>query len=78
MTRRPQSALHEDHCPGCGSTNYMAAPGTTLKRCLECGYPIIQSGSGVSAVGQTDGTVKAAKQPESETYSPTTIVGRVT
>lgn len=76
-TRRPQSALQTEHCPSCGSSNYMAAQGSKLHRCLECGYPVVQSGSGVGSGGRTDGTVRAAKQPETGTYSPTTIVGRI-
>jgi hypothetical protein len=55
----------------------MAPQGTQMKRCLECGYPVVQSGSGVSAVGATDGSVKAAKQVQSGGYNPGTIVGKV-
>jgi hypothetical protein len=69
--------MQNEHCPSCGSANYMAPQGTQMKRCLECGYPVVQSGSGVSAVGATDGSVKAAKQVQSGGYNPGTIVGKV-
>jgi hypothetical protein len=55
----------------------MAPQGTKVKRCLECGYPVVQSGSGVGAIGQTDGTVKPAKQVASGGYQPGKIVGKV-
>ena len=76
-SRRPMSSLQSDTCPACASGNYMAAQGTSLKRCLECGYPVVQSGSGMGSLGSTDGTVKAATQVPTGTYSPTTIIGRV-
>lgn len=77
--RPPQSSLQQDHCPACGSSNYMQAPQypNSAKRCLECGYPVVQSGSGVSGVGQTDGSVKQAKQVQGGGFNPTTIVGKV-
>ena len=55
----------------------MAPQGSQLKRCMECNYPTIQSGSGVSGIGQTDGSVKAAKQPTSGGYNPGVIIGKV-
>lgn len=57
--------------------NYMAPQGTQMKRCFDCGYPISQSGSGVSGTGQTDGTVKKATQVPSGGYHPGTIIGKV-
>jgi len=57
----------------------MAPAGTSLKRCFDCGYPVVQSTSGVGGTGggSTDGTVHKATQVETGGYSPTTIVGRV-
>lgn len=74
--RRPPSSMQDDHCPSCGSGNYMAAPGSNYHRCYECGYPIVQSGTGVGGV-KTDGTVKKATQVEGGGYRPSTIIGRV-
>ena len=74
--RPTPSSLQEDHCPSCASTNYMAPPNSQMKRCFDCGYPVVQSGSGVSG-GKTDGTVHKATQVPSGGFNPTVIVGRV-
>jgi hypothetical protein len=52
-------ALHlrkTDNCPQCGSTNYMTLGQVTSnsgrfdhKRCFECGYPAMQSMSGMAS-----------------------------
>lgn len=78
-TQRPTpSSLQTDHCPACASVNYMAAVGTKVQRCFDCGYPVVQSTSGVGVAGaKTDGTVHKATQVKTGTYSPTTIIGRV-
>lgn len=76
--RPTPSSLQQDHCPSCASANYMAPPGTQMKRCFDCGYPVVQSTSGIGVAGaKTDGTVHKATQVDSGGYSPTTIVGRV-
>jgi hypothetical protein len=77
--RPTPSSLQTDHCPSCASANYMAPPGTEMKRCFDCGYPLVQSGTGVGTVGtgQTDGTVHRATQVEGGGYNPKQIVGRV-
>jgi hypothetical protein len=54
----------------------MAAPGSTYKRCFDCGYPKVQSGTGVGAT-QSDAPAKKATQVPTQGYSPTTIVGRI-
>lgn len=66
----------EDLCPDCGSENYLAATKLTAKRCYDCGYPVVQSGTGLSS-GRTDGTTKKAAQVQTGGYSPGVIVGRV-
>ena len=47
--RLPQSAQTASRCPGCGSGNYgsSAMAPEAKARCYDCGYPVIQSGSGV-------------------------------
>lgn len=58
--------------------NYMAPQGTQAKRCFDCGYPVVQSGSGLGSVtGQTDGSVKKATQVQGSGYHPTQIIGKV-
>ena len=77
--RPTQSSLQTDHCPACASANYMAPPGMQMKRCFDCGHPVVQSGTGVGSVGsgQTDGTVHKATQVEGSGYNPKHIIGRV-
>jgi hypothetical protein len=53
--RRFQSLHQADGCPDCQSPNYFGATPAARKRCFDCGYPIIQSTSGVSNVGASGG-----------------------
>lgn len=64
----PRGATHlraskEGNCPDCDSTNYMVPPGTAAKpRCYDCGYPILQSGSGPAIPTGNEGPAQPAKQ----------------
>ena len=78
LVTRAQSAKSSDRCPGCNSGNYMAPMGTQLKRCYDCGYPIVQSGTGAGGTGTSSGPAVAAKQPsQGSGFNPNVIVGRV-
>lgn len=47
--RLPEASVAASRCPGCGSGNYgrsQLAP-EAKARCYDCGYPVVQSGSGV-------------------------------
>jgi len=48
-SRLPESAVNASRCPGCGSGNYgkSAMAPEAKARCYDCGYPVVQSGSGV-------------------------------
>lgn len=74
---KAQSARQVDRCPGCNSGNYMAPQGTNLKRCYDCGYPLVQSGTGTGI--PTDGAPAVpAKQPAvGSGFNPQTIVERL-
>ncbi len=77
LVTRAQSARDNDRCPGCMSGNYMAPVGTQRKRCYDCGYPIVQAGTGVGGTGQ-GGTPIPAKQPsQSGGFQPNVIVDRI-
>ena len=77
LVTRAQSARDQERCPGCMSGNYMAPVGTQRKRCYDCGYPIVQAGTGVGGTGQ-GGTPIAAKQPSQDGgFNPTVIVDRL-
>jgi hypothetical protein len=77
LVTRAQSARDQERCPGCMSVNYMAPVGTQRKRCYDCGYPIVQAGTGVGGTGQ-GGSPIAAKQPsQGGGFNPTVIVDRI-
>jgi F0F1-type ATP synthase membrane subunit c/vacuolar-type H+-ATPase subunit K len=55
----------------------MAPVGTQRKRCYDCGYPIVQAGTGVGGTGN-GGAPIAAKQPsQSGGFNPNIIVDRI-
>lgn len=78
-TARPAlSQLQTNHCPACGSGNYMSAPNSDRYRCFDCGYPTVQAGTGVGGVSAaTDGKIHRATQVSSGGFNPSVIVGRV-
>lgn len=41
------------NCPACDSADYFAPQGSNRKRCFDCGYPIVQTTSGMSGTGGT-------------------------
>lgn len=78
VTRAP-SSRETELCPGCMSGNYFAPQGTQRKRCYDCGYPLVQAGTGVGGTGGAgEGRPMPAKQPAMGTgFNPTTIVDRI-
>lgn len=75
---KAQTARMNDKCPGCYSGNYFAPQGTEKKRCYDCGYPIVQSGSGAGMPSGSAGPTQAAKQVHSgNNFNMNTIVGRI-
>ncbi len=59
------------------SENYMKMSGTNYFRCYDCGYPVVQTTSGMGNV-KSEGPVKAARQPaKGEGFQPNTIIGRI-
>jgi ribosomal protein L37E len=66
-------------CPDCGSSNYMSVQ-NTKPRCLDCGYPIEQSGSryGSLAGAKVQGSAKQASGNDvTNNYNPQQIIGRI-
>lgn len=69
-----------ERCPGCGSGNYGGNTPESRKRCYDCGYPIQQSGSGMTGVrgSQAEGPVQAAKQVSTaNNFNPQGIIGKI-
>lgn len=67
------------NCPGCNGPNYDRHPEapSARPRCFDCGYPITQTGSGVTVQGEQVGPVQAARQiPAARTnnFNPNQIV----
>lgn len=66
-------------CPNCMSTTYATHPEhpNAKPRCFECGYPLMQSGSGAAARGDRAHPVKEARQvsaARSNNFNPRQIV----
>jgi hypothetical protein len=70
-----------ERCPGCGSGNYGGGTPESRKRCYDCGYPVVQSGSGlgkgVTSGPQASGPVQASIQVPTGGWNPTTIIGKL-
>jgi len=74
-----RSASQTDLCPDCGSDKYMSVQGAK-PRCMECGYPVEQSGSkyGSLAGAKVEGNAKGALGNDAtNNYNPQTIIGRI-
>jgi ribosomal protein S27AE len=80
LVTRAQTAKMNDSCPGCGSGNYFAPQGTQRMRCYDCGYPVVQSGTGSgmpSGSANPNGPTLKAKQVGSSGFNPNIIVDRI-
>lgn len=75
-TVRAQSSRETESCPNCFGGNYMSNVGAR-KRCYDCGYPLIQSGSGASSISSGAAATPAKQRGQEGGYNPTIIVGRV-
>jgi len=77
---RPTASANASRCPGCGSGNYGSIEGTKA-RCYDCGYPIVQSGSGlgkgITGGPQASGPAVPAVQVATGGWNPTTIIGKL-
>lgn len=76
VTKAQSQAIH-DYCPECRSGNYFRANREGAPRCFDCGYPLIQAGSGLSSI-KGEGPVRASRQVSTaNNFNPQTIVGRI-
>jgi len=74
-----RSASQTQTCPDCGSDKYMSVQGAKA-RCMDCGYPIEQSGGRFGALtgAQVVGNAKEARGNDTtNNYNPQTIIGRI-
>lgn len=75
-TTKAQSARQTDYCPSCNSDNYFRPLPQSGLRCYDCGYPLVQSGTGVSSI-KSQGKTKPARQVPTAGFQPGTIVGHI-
>lgn len=76
LTTKAQHLKKASFCPECGSGNYMVMNGN-YSRCYDCGYPIVQSGSGMPNSTSTAPTRAARQVSTSNNYNPGQIIGRI-
>lgn len=84
--RLPESVAAASQCPGCRGGNYVKiGEQVTINgsvptfRCYDCGYPLVQSGSGLGGASSAprEGGVTPAKQVETGGWNPTAIIGKL-
>jgi hypothetical protein len=75
--RKFQSQVQDiGECPSCGSSNYFKVTGSK-PRCYECGYPVMQSTSGMSATSDGSPPRQARQVSKGSNYHPQEIIGRL-
>jgi len=78
LVTKAQSAKKNDYCPNCSSGNYFAPAGTQRMRCYDCGYPVMQGGSGAGMPSGSGAPATPAKQVgQSGGFNPNIIVDRI-
>lgn len=77
LVSKAQTSRMTDRCPGCNSGNYFAPTGTQLKRCYDCGYPIVQSGTGTGMPSGHGESTPSRQTSTGNNFNPTTIVDRI-
>lgn len=79
--RLPSSATSYERCPNCSSGNYGKMPGMpeVQSRCYDCGYPRVQSGTGMPGMHlpSNGNTVAATQISTANNFNPTTIIDRI-
>lgn len=77
--RKLPSSFQQDRCPTCDSPDYFSPTPVTRKRCFSCGYPLMQSGSGMSnteSVGRGKGTPARQVSNMTLTSESGMVIGR--
>lgn len=78
LVTKAVSAKRTDVCPNCSSGNYFAPQGTQRMRCYDCGYPVVQAGSGAGMPSGSGGPTTPAKQVgQGGGFNPNVIVDRI-
>ena len=69
--------VRAETCPNCNSGNYGKMTPETRARCYDCGYPLVQQGSGIGTTSSSNGPAQPARQAEGGGWNPGTIVGKI-
>lgn len=78
LVSKAMSAKNAQNCPNCYSGNYFAPMGTNRMRCYDCGYPVLQQGSGAGLPSGQGGAATPAKQvSQGGGFQPNVIVDRI-
>lgn len=78
LVSKAMSARNSAQCPNCYSGNYFAPMGTNKMRCYDCGYPVLQQGSGAGLPSGQGGAATPAKQVnQGGGFRPNVIVDRI-
>ena len=78
LVSKAASSRMSDKCPNCYSGNYFAPMGTQKMRCYDCGYPVLQQGSGAGMPTGGSGAATPARQVgQSGGFNPNIIVDRI-
>ena len=78
LVTKAMSSKKTDQCPNCYSGNYFAPMGTNRMRCYDCGYPVMQQGSGAGLPSGQGGAATPAKQVnQGGGFRPNVIVDRI-
>lgn len=81
-----QATPQASQCPACRSGNYGAVGSQITQngsvstyRCYDCGYPLVQAGSGRGGAtsAPSSGPAQKARQVATGGWNPTTIIGRL-
>lgn len=81
--KKAPSARKTDTCPECGSGNYLVDSQGRARPCFDCGYPIVQSGSGGGGLPAGQGGPATPTRQTADggrvrnNYHPETIVAKV-
>ena len=77
----PTASSLAGYCPNCRSGNYGSPDPEHKARCYDCGYPVVQSGSGLGtgiSGPSASGPAKPARQSTTaNNFNPQGIIGHI-
>lgn len=74
---KARSARQTERCPDCDSENYFRPEPYAKLRCYDCGYPLVQSGTGMGSVADENTPARPARQVKTHGFNPQQFIGRI-